>query len=178
MSNEKIRDVEVEELQELLQASLRELSAILPGVPPPASAAEGGLIARSATQVMEKIEAQHQNVVASLARFNVGVQASFKRLSSSKKTTFIKKLAAHGTTQNRIATLLGMTQSAVSQHLNKRSKNSAHRLERIARIDALLNAGASNAVVLAMLEEQGVAVDAASLATFLKVYLQIANAEV
>lgn len=177
MNNEKL-SAEVEEVRELLQVSLRELNSVHLDLPNSASLSEEGAVVTSAAQIMQDIKKQHHQVAAPFARFNAGVQARYKRLSPSEKTSFIKKLAAHGTTQKRIATLLGMTQSAVSQHLSKRNRNSASRIEGIVRIDALLSAGASSTVVCAMLNEQGIAVDAVSLEIFLKVYHQIANAEV
>lgn len=176
--NRAKNDIEAEDVQELLQASLRELSVSHLDLPASKATIGARQIATSAAQFRQDIESQFQQISATFARVNANIQTSFKRLSPSKKTNLIKKLAAHGTTQQRIATLLGMTQSAVSQHLNKRNKNTAHRLESIARIDALLNAGASNTAILTMMHEQGVSIDATSFATFLKVYLQITDAEV
>ena len=157
----------------LLKASLERLDAS-DGLDMPA--VETKSIAMGAKQAAEIFKIQSQQIAESLARFGdnlqVNLKQDFERLTPSQKTHYVKKLAASGVTQKRIAELLVVTQSAVSQHLHKKQKNV------LKKVDALRKSGVSNTVILAMLREHGLVIDAVDLDTFIVVYQKITSGDV
>lgn len=160
-----------EDVQQLLEASLRELGEVSTN-----ERVTDELVGCTA-DLMRAIEDQRRQIEVSFAKFNAGIRAGFQRLRPSEKARFIRQLVASGTTQQRIATLLGVTQSAVSQHLARSRKKTSSHVALIARIEDVLDAGVSAEAVSLMLWEKGVEVDAASVTAFMDVYRKLASME-
>jgi predicted transcriptional regulator len=160
-----------EDVQQLLEASLRELGEV--------STNEGVTdeFVGSTADLMRALEDQRRQIEVSFAQFNAGIRAGFQRLRPSEKARFIRQLVASGKTQQRIATLLGVTQSAVSQHLARSRKKTSGHVALIARIEDVLDAGGSAEAVSLMLREMGVEVNAASVTAFMEVYRKLTTVE-